>query len=250
VLSEKALVQALERNGIAAPVRYEDATPSTQALAEEMASAGAPEWTLVAAGHQTEGRGRLGRSWADEPGTALLFSLVLRPDLEPRLGGLLTLLAGTALVRACGRASGQRAACKWPNDLLIDGRKAGGILAGSSITEDRFEHVVLGIGVNLTAPPPGFDDAGAVHAEDSALLEGVLGELARVYRPGLSRAAADIVTDYRAVCATLGTRVRATTTDGITVEGVAEDVDELGGLVIQTRSGLEVVRFGEVRHLE
>src|SRR4030095_359085 len=93
VLSEDALVRALERVGLRAPVRVEEVTASTQATALERAAAGTPEWTLVAAGHQTEGRGRLGRTWLDEPGRALMFSLVLRPALHPAPRGLLTFLS-------------------------------------------------------------------------------------------------------------------------------------------------------------
>ena len=91
-----------------------------------MAAAGTPEWTLVAAGHQTQGRGRLGRTWLDEPGRALMFSFVLRPELDPGSGGLLTLLAGTALASASSELGDQRTACTWPNDLLVAGRKAAG----------------------------------------------------------------------------------------------------------------------------
>ena len=85
MLSEHALSRALEGAGLSAPVRFEEVTRSTQETASRLAEDGAPEWTLVAAGHQTEGRGRLGRTWKDEPGGALLFSLVLRPSLPPAL---------------------------------------------------------------------------------------------------------------------------------------------------------------------
>ena len=100
----------------------------------------------MAAGHQTGGRGRLGRTWSDEPGRALMFSVVLRPEPRPAGRGLLTLLAGTAMVEACRDLGETAAACKWPNDVLVDGRKAAGILAESSVADGRFEHVVLGIG--------------------------------------------------------------------------------------------------------
>ena len=144
MLSEDALLRALERAGLNAPVRFEEVTASTQATALEMAAAGTPEWTLVAAGHQTQGRGRLGRTWLDEPGRALMFSFVLRPELDPGSGGLLTLLAGTSLASASSELADQRTACTWPNDLLVAGRKAGGILAESRVDGSRFEHVVIG----------------------------------------------------------------------------------------------------------
>jgi BirA family biotin operon repressor/biotin-[acetyl-CoA-carboxylase] ligase len=251
VLSDHALLRALERAGLEAPVRFDEVTRSTQETARLMAADGAPEWTLAAAAHQTEGRGRLGRTWQDEPGRALMCSVVLRPEgLAPDRGGLLSLLAGAALAQACAELSGRSAACKWPNDVLVAGRKAGGILAESRLAGDRFEHVVLGVGVNIGAPPPAFPDAGAVDVEDETLLSAFLGAFASRYRPAEPGFASVVVETYRERCATLGLRVHATTTAGVFVEGEAVDVDESGGLLVRTESGLEVVRFGEVEHLE
>jgi BirA family biotin operon repressor/biotin-[acetyl-CoA-carboxylase] ligase len=248
-LSDHALTRALERAGLSAPVRFEEVTRSTQETALAMADAGAPEWTLVAAAHQTEGRGRLGRSWRDEPGRALLFSLVLRPDLSPEHGGVLTLLAGVALAESCDDLADQRAACKWPNDLLVAGRKAGGILAESRMSGDGFDHVVLGVGVNLGEPPADVPNAGAVDAEDVDLLVAVLRSFARRYEPGHPAFAGAVVAAYRERCATLGESVRAVGADGAVIEGVAEDLDETGALIVLTPEGVRPVRFGSVEHL-
>jgi BirA family biotin operon repressor/biotin-[acetyl-CoA-carboxylase] ligase len=250
MLSEHALLRALERAGLHAPVRFDEVTDSTQATALRMASEGAPEWTLVAAGHQTRGRGRLGRTWHDEPGRALIFSLVLRPALEPDLAGTIGLLAGRAMADACTDVGGERATCKWPNDVLLDGRKAAGVLAESRVADARLEFIVLGIGVNLGAPPSDVPNAAAVRAEDEALLTAFLREFVSAYAPSNPSFAADVVSDYRRVCATLGTRVRARTTNGTVVEGEAMDVDETGALIVRVDDAAELVRFGEVEHLE
>ena len=250
MLSDHALSRALEGAGLSAPVRFEEVTRSTQETALRLAEDGAPEWTLVAAGHQTQGRGRLGRTWKDEPGGALLFSLVLRPSLPPELGGLLSLLAGTAMAEACDEVADQRAACKWPNDVLVSGRKAGGILAESRLAGDRFEFVALGIGVNLGAPPADLPGAGAVRAEDADLLAGFLRAFAGRYEPAHPAFGRTVVAAYRTRCATLGTAVRATTGRGDVVEGEAVDVDETGALMIRVADRIEAVRFGEVEHLE
>lgn len=250
MLSEHALSRALEGAGLSAPVRFEEVTRSTQETAARLAEDGAPEWTLVAAGHQTEGRGRLGRTWKDEPGGALLFSLVLRPSLPPELGGLLSLLAGTAMAQACDEVADQHAACKWPNDVLVEGRKVGGILAESRLTEDRFEFVTLGVGVNLGAPPADLPDAGAVDADDADLLTAFLRAFAGRYEPGDPDFARIVVAAYRPRCATLGSPVRARTGGGAVVEGEAVDVDETGALMVRVAGGVETVRFGEVEHLE
>lgn len=249
-LSDAALRAALDRIGVQAPVRFDEVTGSTQRTALELAEAGAPEWTLVAAGHQTEGRGRLGRTWLDEPGRALLLSLVLRPELEPDRGGLLPLLAGSSMARACEAVAGIPVSCKWPNDLMIDDRKVGGLLAESMLEGESFTFVVLGVGVNLGAAP-GVPGAAALGEVDPvAVLERFLDTFVRHYEPAHPAFAGAVVEGYRRVCATIGRRVRATTTEGALVEGEAMDVDERGGLVVRTDGGLEVVRFGEVEHLD
>jgi BirA family transcriptional regulator, biotin operon repressor / biotin---[acetyl-CoA-carboxylase] ligase len=249
-MSEAALRRALERIGAAAPVRFDEVTRSTNATALELAADGAPEWTLVAAGHQTAGRGRLGRVWEDEAGSALLFSLVLRPDLVPEQGGLIPLLAGSTMARACRAVAGSEVGCTWPNDLLLDGRKVGGILTESVTEGATFACVVLGIGVNLTRAPE-VEGAGKLGEVDPAgLLEAFLERFAHHYEPGHPAFAGAVAHDYREVCVTLGRRVRATTVEGVRVEGDAVDVDEDGALVIRTPGGLEGVRFGEVEHLD
>ncbi len=163
---------------------------------------------------------------------------------------MVSLLAGVALAEACDELAGPGAACKWPNDLLVGGRKAGGILAESRLAGDRFEHVVLGVGVNLGAPPAELPDAGAVRARDADLLAAFLRRFAHRYEPGGPAFAGAVVAAYRERCATLGVRVRATTSSGSVVEGEAVDVDETGGLVVRTDGGSAVVRFGDVEHLE
>ena len=250
MLSEEALARALERVGRSAPVRFYEVTRSTQETALEMALDGAPEFTLVAAAHQTAGRGRLDREWRDVRGSGLLFSFVLRPELPVERGGLLSLLAGSAMAHAIREVAGQRAACKWPNDVLVAGRKAGGILAESLVAGNTLEHVVLGIGVNLGSAPADVPGAGAVESSAEEVLQAFLDAFARGYEPAHPAFGGAVVEGYREVCATIGMRVRAARTDGTEVEGDAVDVDERGGLVVRTAEGDLVVRFGEVQHLE
>jgi BirA family transcriptional regulator, biotin operon repressor / biotin---[acetyl-CoA-carboxylase] ligase len=251
MLSESTLSEILARLGHQAPVRFDEVTGSTNATASVLAGRGAPEWTLVAAGHQTEGRGRLRRTWVDQPGRSLLFSLVLRPQLSPDLAGLVPLLAGAAMARASSAASGAKVGCKWPNDLLAGERKVGGILGESSTGGGRLTHVVLGIGVNLDDPPPGLAEAGAVGGVDSAaLLEAFLREFDEGYRPEDPLFAAGAVEAAREVSITLGRLVRATAVDGSVVEGLAVDLDTRGGLVIEAKGKRMVVAFGDVGHVE
>ena len=136
MLSTTELERAFADPGLEAPVRFDEVTGSTNATALGMAEAGAPEWTLVAAGHQTAGRGRLGRTWMDRAGAALMFSFVVRPPLEPERAGLIPLLAGAAMAAAIRDVAGADVRCKWPNDLLVGDAKVGGILVESSVPTD------------------------------------------------------------------------------------------------------------------
>jgi BirA family biotin operon repressor/biotin-[acetyl-CoA-carboxylase] ligase len=249
-LTEAALRSALERIGSDAPVRFDEVTGSTQVTALRFAEAGAPEWTLVAAGHQTHGRGRLGRTWLDVPG-ALLCSVVLRPPLHPELGGLLTLLAGSAMTEALRDVIGAEIRCKWPNDLTLADAKVGGILAESVVREGRLAYVCLGVGVNLGHAPDVDGAAVLAGADAGEVLGAFLEAFARDYRPAERGFAAAVVERAKAVSATLGRRVRATTIDGgMLAEGEAVDLGPDGSLVVETAPGTATfVRSGEVEHL-
>jgi len=153
------------RGGFGRPYYYEVETASTQRLLPE----DAPHGAVALAEHQTEGRGRLGRVWLDEPGAGLTFSIVLRPPPPVADWPHLTLVAARAVVAAIGDG----ASIKEPNDVLLDGRKVAGILAEAA------ERIVLGVGVNIGAAPwPG---AGAATADRLDLLVAILWELERGY---------------------------------------------------------------------
>jgi BirA family biotin operon repressor/biotin-[acetyl-CoA-carboxylase] ligase len=246
VLSEDALRRALGTAGLTTPVRWDDVTGSTNATAVAMARKGAPAWTLVAAGHQTAGRGRRGRTWLDEPGSALMLSLVLRPPIEPDRLGLVSLGAGAAMAEAASELSARKVRCKWPNDLMIEGSKVGGILGETEIRQGRLRHVVVGIGVNLDAPHevPGARGIGRV--DEEALLSAFL----QRFRSVIESPSEEIVNRWRAASDTLGRRVEATTVGGDAARGVAADVDETGALLIDTDAGRVTVAFGEIQHLD
>lgn len=244
MLSEDALRRALATAGLAAPVRWDETTESTNATALAMAAEGAPAWTLVAAGHQTAGRGRLGRVWVDRPGHALMCSVVLRPAWDPERLGLVSLAAGVAMAGAASEASGLDVRCKWPNDLMVADAKVGGILAESEVAEGRVRHVVVGAGVNLEAPD-GVPGAGAIgNVEGERVLAAYLSSLR-----GLMDRTERIIERWRAVSQTLGRTIQGTTVDGGTVRGVAVDLDETGALLVDTDAGRRRVRFGDVEHL-
>ena len=214
MLNEDALRRALRTAGLAAPVRWDDVTASTNATALEMAAEGAPEWTLVAAGHQTAGRGRHGRAWVDRPGAALMCSR--RPQAAVGAGSRRAALARRGRRHGGGRVGGVRARdvrCKWPNDLLVGESKVGGILGESEITDGRIGHVVLGIGVNLDPP----DDVPGAGGDRRRRRGGAPDRFPPRFRRMVEGSPDEIVRRWRALSATLGQRVEATTVGGDTV---------------------------------
>jgi BirA family biotin operon repressor/biotin-[acetyl-CoA-carboxylase] ligase len=247
LLNEDSLVRALAAAGLSAPVRWDDVTASTNATALALAADGCPAWTLVGAGHQTAGRGRHGRTWVDRPGAALMCSVVLRTTWEPERVGLVSLAAGAAIAEAASEVSGLDVRCKWPNDLLVGADKVGGILGEAAATAGGIDHVVVGFGVNLEVPH-GVPGAGAIGLVDA---ERMLGGSLRRLRALMDGDPAAIVDRWRAVSATLGRPVEATTVSGGIARGTAVDLDATGALLIETPGGEQPVRvaFGEIAHL-
>ena len=142
------LPAVLQTKRLGRPARGFATCGSTNTEAVAWARAGVPEGAIVITEHQTAGRGRLGRTWADAPGQNLLFSVVLRPALAPERLGLITLVGGLAVAEAVAEWTGPiQPRIKWPNDVLLDGRKCCGMLLESSLGAAPL--VVLGIGLNV-----------------------------------------------------------------------------------------------------
>jgi BirA family transcriptional regulator, biotin operon repressor / biotin---[acetyl-CoA-carboxylase] ligase len=221
---------------------------STQAVAFALAAEGAADRTVVVADAQTAGRGRRGRTWHDEPGASLLMSVILRPRLDPVRLPTLSLAAGVAVVEALERVTGLAARLKWPNDVLVGGRKLAGILLESRLNAAPL--VVLGIGINLAQrsfPSDLADRATSVRlatgrdVEPDALLTALL-EALDTWRARLETEGwAPVRERWRTVADTLGRRV---TVDGVT--GLALDVDEDGALIVADGDQRRRVVAGEV----
>jgi BirA family transcriptional regulator, biotin operon repressor / biotin---[acetyl-CoA-carboxylase] ligase len=145
----RAFAGCLPGGRLAGPLRAYRSLPSTQALARAWAGTGVSEGAVVLADHQTEGRGRRGRAWTAPPGTALLFSVVLRPRLPVARWPEIPLAAGCAVAEGVERAAGVATVLKWPNDVLVGCRKVAGILA-EGVAGTSSPLVVLGVGVNVS----------------------------------------------------------------------------------------------------
>jgi BirA family transcriptional regulator, biotin operon repressor / biotin---[acetyl-CoA-carboxylase] ligase len=226
------------------------------------ARAGAAEGTVLVAEHQTRGRGRQGREWVSRTGSALIFSVLLRPaEVSPADRGWLPLLTGVAVARAVRQVARVDATLKWPNDVLVGQAKLAGILA-----EQTGRAVVVGVGLNVAAgrdelPPPG---PGALpptslallggRTDREALLTGILAELADWYRrwtrpsPGDAEGSG-LRTEYLQCCATIGRAVRVELPGGTALTGVASGIDPVGRLIVDTAAGPAAVSAGDVIHV-
>ncbi|MDY6780292.1 MAG: biotin--[acetyl-CoA-carboxylase] ligase, partial [Halobacteria archaeon] len=189
------------------------------------------------------------REWVS-PERGAWFSLVLRPELSPREASVITLAASVAVARAL-RGIGVDPEIKWPNDVLIDGRKVCGILVELQADAEMVDHAVVGIGLNANSKPDVPDaDPTSVRQElgddvDRAeLVADVLTEFEKLYGADHD----EVLEEWNSLSSTLGREVRVETTDG-TVEGVADRLDTTGALVVSTDDGERVIAAGDCEHL-
>ncbi len=254
-LDEAALTRAVVGPGsLYRELRVTERTGSTNADLLRLARDGAAEGSVLVAEEQSAGRGRTGREWVSPPRAGLLFSVLLRPAGVPaQRRGWLPLLTGTAVASALRRTAGVEARLKWPNDVLVHGKKVAGIL-----TEQTGGAMVAGTGINVsTLPselPPGpatsLAVAGAACTERDRVLVAVLRELERRYRRWLENPRdLRLRSAYRDCCDTLGREVRVELPGGRVLAGRAVDIDDLGRLVVRTASGETAVSAGDVIHV-
>jgi BirA family biotin operon repressor/biotin-[acetyl-CoA-carboxylase] ligase len=231
-------------------LHYEPSCSSTQDLARAAAARGAEEGWTVVTDLQREGRGRQGRSWVAPPETALLFSTILRPprDVLP----LLPLLAALAVAGGVEVSTGAVPDLKWPNDILLHGKKLAGILLERPAGSD----VVLGVGLNVNQTRGDLPDGGTSLAlelghevEREPLLAAILNDLGNAYERADREGVSWIVPGWRSRSSMLGQAV-AFHRDGAQIRGIAEDIAEDGALQVRLEDGSRVsVVAGEVERV-
>lgn len=227
---------------------------STNRVAVDAARAGRAEGLVVVAELQNGGRGRLDRTWVSPPRAGLTLSMLLRPPVPVARWSWLLALVALAAAEAVSERSGVEVALKWPNDLVVDDRKLGGLLA-----EVSGDAVVVGLGVNVTTrraelPRPDATSLaleGAETTDRQPLLLGILRAVGTAYGEWSRTAGAvePLRSAYRAHCTTIGRRVRVELPGGAAVEGVAVDIDDDGRLVVDAAGRRESFSAGDVVHL-
>ncbi|GFO66639.1 bifunctional ligase/repressor BirA [Geomonas limicola] len=236
-------------------------TDSTNSVAFRMAEDGAVEGTVVIADTQSAGKGRLGRVWLSPPGVNLYCSVVLRPPISPVAACQLTFLSVVAVARAIERVTTLSPQIKWPNDILVDGKKVAGLLNEMNAETEKVNFVVLGIGVNLNMrlgqlgstlrhPATSLLEASGQPVQRVGFTRALLEELDVLYDRFLVEGEAPIRAEWLERSAIGGRRVKVSSGDR-EFRGTVQGVDAFGALLVQPEQGpLETVLSGDVTLLD
>jgi len=224
---------------------------STMDMAKDLARKNCPDFSVVIAGRQTKGRGRLNRQWLSDDG-GLYFTLVLRPNIPLPMSSRVNFLASLTLARVLRDMYQIEAAVKWPNDILVDDRKLSGMLSELEAEADRVFFINIGMGININNDPTGVEP-GAIS------LKNMLGrEISRVrllsrfldeFEDRLKNAEFEnIISEWKQYTVTLQRQVRIVTQREVT-EGLAVDVDENGALIVRLADGsIKKIIYGDCFH--
>ena len=244
----------LRTNLLGRQIAYHRELTSTQDAARALAAQGANEGTIVIAETQAAGRGRIGRGWASPPG-GIYLSIILRPAIKPSEALRFPLIAVVAAAQAIEQLTGLKPQLKWPNDIIVAGRKGGGILTEMSAEMDRVNYIVIGMGINVNTES--FPDeirgiATSLRAECGKevsrvqLVQDILAQLESLYQVFQVSGFAAIRERWKALSNTIGARV-SIRGEREQVEGEAIDIDEDGALILRKANGaLERVIAGDV----
>ena len=230
-----------EYEGQTANIIFYPEVTSTMDLARDLARKGCPDFTVVIAGRQTKGRGRLKRHWLSDDG-GLYFTMVLRPPIPVALSFKVNFAASLTMVRVIRGTLGVDAMVKWPNDILVDGLKMSGMLSEIEAEADRAHYINIGMGINVNNQPSGAEPGATslktilsreVSRKD--LLARFLDEFGR----RISRIdTEDVISEWKQYAVTLGRHVRIKTLRE-QAEGLAVDVDENGALILELADGTQ-----------
>lgn len=248
LISSPDLLLPDEFIGLRQKVYYLKEVSSTMDVAKKLAKRG--EEAIVIAETQTSGRGRLGRRWHSQKG-GIYFTIILRPKIGPAHAQIINLMAAVSVARAIRALFNLEAKLKWPNDVLIRGKKVCGILAEMEAEMDVIKFVNLGIGINANNPISLYEEGATSIKEElgrdisrKELLMCVLNEIEK-RRSLLGK---EIISEWKALSSTINKKVRIIMQDEV-VEGEAIDIDTDGALILRTDKGIRRIIAGDCIHL-
>lgn len=255
LLSENELNSIRKTEWVGKQIYYFDVLDSTNTKANHLAEKGAEHGTLVVAGRQEAGKGRRGRNWSSPANTGIFMTLILKPELESQNASMLTLVTALAVAKAIKRETDLAAEIKWPNDIVLNGKKICGILTEMSAQIDYVNHIVIGIGINVhnEAFPEELSERatsilleGGKRVNRAMLIEAVWEEFEKVY--GIFMETQDLsklAEEYEMYLANRGKKVRVLDPKD-PFEGVAQGITARGELIVDTWESRKLVYSGEV----
>ncbi|MBU0697991.1 MAG: biotin--[acetyl-CoA-carboxylase] ligase [Proteobacteria bacterium] len=234
-------------------IHYFDKVSSTMDIARDLARKGCPGFTVVVAGEQTEGRGRLKRAWLSSSG-GLYFTIVLRPQIPPILSARVHLAAAVVLTRTLRRMFAVEAMVKWPNDILVDDGKIAGMLTEMEAESDLVHFVNIGLGINVNNDPTSMEPTASSLKKilgKKISRRGLLSEFMDEFENYMNRGSLDdVIPEWKRYARTLNRHVRIVT-DREIHEGIAVDVDDNGALILALADGsTQKVVHGDCFHQE
>ena len=255
LLTREAVLSCIKKGEIPGELCCFESIDSTNEEAKRRGEAGAPDGSIYVADNQTNGKGRRGRTWLSPSGEDIFFTILLRPDLPLNSVSMLTLVAASAVAEAVDKVTGQECQIKWPNDIMVNGRKLVGILTELSASMEKIDYIIMGIGINTGMERADFPEAfreGAtsfraegVHVSRKTLLAAVLSELEKEYAVAETEGFARVLDNWRNLSCTLGQNVRVVLgTNSYT--GKAVDIDKDGCLLVDTGNEVNRVIAGDV----
>lgn len=254
-LSERELQSIRKTSWAGKEIFYYDVIDSTNVKAKQLAEEGHPAGTLVVAERQDAGRGRRGRSWEAPAGSGIYMTLVLKPEISPNNASMLTLVAALAVAGSITKCTGKQAGIKWPNDIVMEGKKVCGILTEMSAQFDYVNHIVVGIGINVhneNFPKEIEEMATSIylqtgeHINRAALIEEILEQFEHYYAIYLkTEDLSGLVKKYNASLVNMNKNVRVLDPKE-PFEGKAMGINERGELIVDTWESRRLVSSGEV----
>jgi BirA family biotin operon repressor/biotin-[acetyl-CoA-carboxylase] ligase len=246
-LAESEILFGLETERFGKHIHFHESIGSTQKEAHRLAYEGAPEGTVVVAEEQRTGRGRLGREWFSLPKRGIWMSMVVRPDLPPQRAPQFTLIAAVAAALAIVDVTGLQPEIKWPNDILVNGKKVVGILTELQAEADKISSLIIGVGMNVNHDPEDFPEsvrktATSLSMEKGAkiprakLVQSFLAYFEKYYAIYLEKGFAPIKLLWETYAISLGKVITATTITG-KVAGKAAGITDDGILIIEDQYG-------------
>jgi BirA family biotin operon repressor/biotin-[acetyl-CoA-carboxylase] ligase len=245
-LAVENIKEGLDTSCFGQEISYLSSTESTNLVARQLAQEGAREGTLVITDYQTQGRGRLKRSWWSPPGENLLFSLIFRPPFEATHTFRLTLISSLAVAEAIRQETGLEALIKWPNDIYLKGKKVSGILSELGVKGEQLQYVVVGIGINVNSDSSTYPEIKEIATSLSLelgkrfsrlkLLKAILELIERYYHVMQRGDFNSLKHTWDALSLIKGKKVKVVSKDEFK-EGVAESIDEEGFLILRDYSG-------------